>query len=190
MYDGFKSNVNSLWSDDTTWKHRSGWTLGIILGMGSANETLQYVISHWLRPYPEWSLNITCTKIDPVYQYIYAPLGVNELNRSIKQLQMSNDFTHELLQLSSLSQFIKSNSYLENLENYILPNSVRCNYFNLVPLRDMTVNFKGQFSNSLHKIVAWALSMELLSGEVSIGSGNDLVPWDNKPLPEPMLTQI
>ena len=32
--------------------------------------------------------------------------------------------------------------------------------------------------------------MELLSGEVSIGSGNDLVPWDNKPSPEPMLTQI
>ena len=32
-------------------------TPGIILGMGSANETLQCnVASHWLSPYPEWSL--------------------------------------------------------------------------------------------------------------------------------------
>ena len=29
-----------------------------------------------------------------------------------------------------------------------------------------------------------------LADDVNIGSGNGLVPWGNKPLPEPMLTQI
>ena len=36
-----------------------------------------------------------------------------------------------------------------------------------------------------------ALRMQLdLTGDVNIGSGNGLVPSGNKPLPEPMLTQI
>ena len=34
------------------------------------------------------------------------------------------------------------------------------------------------------------MPMELTDDEVNIGSGNGLVPSGNKPLPEPMLTQI
>ena len=57
-------------------------------------------------------------------------------------------------------------------------------------IRDLTVNVK--FSNSLHRIVAWPLTVKLPSGEchrtsVNIGSGNGLVPTGNKPLPEAML---
>ena len=44
-------------------------------------------------------------------------------------------------------------------------------------------------------IGSWCISSEIVlnvivTGQVNIGSGNGLVPSGNKPLPEPMLTQI
>ena len=45
-------------------------------------------------------------------------------------------------------------------------------------------------------LISWAISVNLPTAEChnnfddNIGSGNGLVPSGNKPLPEPMLTQI
>ena len=59
-------------------------------------------------------------------------------------------------------------------------------------------NFKIVISNSFYELIPWAFPEKLLRGEchrtplmiINIGSGNGLVPSGNKPLPDPMLTQI
>ena len=66
------------------------------------------------------------------------------------------------------------------------------------PLRDVEMNLKIRFSDSFYRIVGWASDVKLFSGDwrrtlLMISqhwSGNGLVPSGNKPLPEPMLTQI
>ena len=68
-------------------------------------------------------------------------------------------------------------------------------------MEDVAVMSKVHFSSSFCRIVAWVLTVKLRSGECNrtlllsqhwfiIGSCNGLVQPGNKPLPEPMFTQI
>ena len=50
-------------------------------------------------------------------------------------------------------------------------------------------NFKSIISNSLYRISAWLLTVKLLEDEYHTAS-QMIVPSDNEPLPEPVLTQI
>ena len=63
------------------------------------------------------------------------------------------------------------------------------------PLGDVVVISKVQYSNTCYRLSSCEIALQLNATDhlwwwVSIGSGCGLVPSANKPLPEPMLTQI
>ena len=65
------------------------------------------------------------------------------------------------------------------------------------PLGNVVVILNEYVSNSYQALISWAFPVKMPSGatrdywwKVNIGAGNGLVPLDNEPLPEPMLTKI
>ena len=87
-------------------------------------------------------------------------------------------------------------SQCEYMASYI--GSVFCKRLTHWLLGDVAIILEVSFSNSLYTTVARALVVKSLSGEcqraslmkINIGSGNGLVPSGNKPLPEPVLSQM
>ena len=149
----------------------------IILCMHPANERQRYIVTLFLIDWPH-------TEYDPCTILI----SMGECKRDVTPLLMH--WSYVFLALTHRYAAHRMGRSLlfwcQGYFNSLAPGRFDCNFENAI----LTVLFHRFVSSDVVIIMPWDECHRTLLMKINIGSGNHLVPSDNKPFPGPMLTQI